>query len=87
MLQSNVHSNQIPSIFVFFPQEPGKKMNTVLRQKFSQLQISDIMPLTCFIIVLMIISHAVRLNMFLILSKALLLFIFNQFIIIILLLI
>ena len=48
MFQSNVNSNQLPAVVDVF-QEPGKKVNTVLRQGFSPLQVSDMMsPIFCY---------------------------------------
>lgn len=53
MFQSNVNSNQLPAVVDVF-QEAGKKVNTVLRQGFSPLQVSDMMsPIFWVIIVLM----------------------------------
>ena len=44
MFQRNVNSKQFPAVFNV-SKEHGKKANDLLKQEFSQLQVSDMMSL------------------------------------------
>ena len=57
MFQRNVNSKQFPAVFNV-SKEHGKKANDLLKQEFSQLQVSDMMSLIfCVIIVVQLLSR------------------------------